>query len=237
MLIMKQLVKRAFSLAGLGVYRLGASQDSKRPPKPVVSSPLHHNSKEGLNQFYSDEATVESYLDHGFYQRLVSLLRDEGFDYDGKNVADIGCGTGGLLKSIQFRFKPASLTGFEYSEGALNIARSKIPGVKFDYLDVYEGTSLQFDALFCVEVLEHLLYPDQALTQVVGMLAPSGVALVTVPNGRIDTFEGHINFWSPESWSVFLNNLCDGYTVKTGAMEDDKHIFAIIKRKSVQAKR
>ena len=221
---MKALIKKAFSMVGLGVYRL-ESPPNNNTKKCVVSSPLHHNSKEGLNEFYSDEEAVES-----FYDRLIDLLASQGVDYEQKRIADVGCGTGGLLKALKSRFQTRSLTGFEYSEKAIDLARSKVPGVEFCYFDIYEGSSAQFDVIFCIEVLEHLLRPDAALRNVLGMLAESGTALVTVPNGRLDTFDGHINFWSPESWEVFLKQMCDGFSIKTGLMENDLTNYAVITR-------
>ncbi|HKR14552.1 MAG TPA: class I SAM-dependent methyltransferase [Pyrinomonadaceae bacterium] len=226
---MKALIKRAFSAIGLGVYRLdnGSFDGSK---KPVVASPIHHNSKAGLEEFYSDAETVESYLDPAFYDRLIDLLASHGVDYQQKHVADIGCGTGGLLKALKNRFQPRSLTGFEYSEKALDLARAKVPGVEFCYFDIYEGSPRQFDVIFCVEVLEHLLHPDKALRNVLAMLDNSGIALVTVPNGRIDTFEGHINFWSPESWEVFLKQMCREHKIETGLTENTQNNYAVITR-------
>ena len=55
--------------------------------------------------------------------------------------------------------------------------------------------------------------------------------MITVPNGRIDTFEGHINFWSPESWKVFIeSNISDQeFEVKVGLI-DNLTNFAILKR-------
>src|SRR5215204_3220017 len=126
---MKALIKTAFSMVGLGIYRLEPPQNSNSH-QIVVSSPIHHNSKEGLNAFYSDREAVESYLDPGFYERLIDLLRANGVDYEQKRVADVGCGTGGLLKTLQARFQTQSLTGFEYSENALEIARSQVPGIE-----------------------------------------------------------------------------------------------------------
>lgn len=226
---MKGLIKKAFSMVGLGIYRLDPPE-SNAPKKCIVSSPLHHNSKEGLDEFYSDEEAVKSYLDPSFYDRLIDLLRSYGVDYEQKRIADVGCGIGGLLKALKSRFQPQSLTGLEYSEKALNIARAEVPDVEFCYFDVYEGSSRQFDVIFCIEVIEHLLHPDKALRSVAGMLAEPGVALVTVPNGRVDTFDGHINFWSPESWRVFLEQTCEGFTIKTGLIEDGQTNYAIISR-------
>lgn len=224
---LKALIKRIFSLVGLGIYRLPA-QNGNTPRKPVVKSALHHNSKEGLNAFYSDKEAVESNLDPGFYQRLIDLLAATGVDYHEKRVVDVGCGTGGLLNALKARAQAQSLTGLEYSENALAIARSQVSGVEFCDFDVYEGSARQFDVIFCIETLEHLLHPDKALRNILGMLAPSGSALLTVPNGRLDTFEGHINFWSPESWNVFLKSICVGCGIKSGVIENGETNYAVI---------
>ena len=226
---MKALIKKMFSLVGLGIYRLDPAQNNNSH-KVVVTSPIQYNSKEGLNEFYSDAEAVASFLDPGFYDRLLDLLVANGVDYKEKRVADAGCGTGGLLKALQARDQARSLTGFEYSEKALDLARAQVPGVEFCYFDIYEGSPREFDVIFCIEVIEHLLHPDKALRNVGAMLAPSGVALVTVPNGRTDTFEGHINFWSPESWDVFVKQVCNGLTVKTGLIENDQNNYAVITR-------
>ena len=226
---MKALIKRMFSVVGLGIYRLGPGQNNEPAYKVVVSSPIHHNSKEGLNEFYSDAEAVASFLDPGFYDRVLDLLVAHGVGYEQKRVADVGCGTGGLLKALQGRDQAQSLIGFEYSERALDLARKQVPGVEFCSFDIYEGSSRDFDVIFCIEVLEHLLHPDRALRNIVDMLSDSGVALLTVPNGRTDTFLGHINFWSPESWDVFVKQTCEGLTVKTGLI--DQNNYAVITRK------
>lgn len=227
---MKGLIRKAFSAVGLGVYRLDQNGNSIGPKKPVISSPIHHNSKAGLEEFYSDAETVESYLDPAFYERLIDLLASHGVDYGQKHVADIGCGTGGLLKALQNRFQPRALTGFEYSEKALDLARVKVPGAEFCHFDIYEGSPRRFDVIFCVEVLEHLLRPDLALRNILNMLGEPGVALLTVPNGRIDTFDGHINFWSPESWEMFLKQMCRDHQIQTGLIENNENNYAVIKR-------
>ena len=226
---LKPVIKRIFSLVGLGIYRLPPpGTNGNTPHKPVVKSALHHNSKEGLNSFYSDKEAVESYLDPGFYQRLIDLLASNGVDYHQKRVADVGCGTGGLLNALKTQAQTQSLTGLEYSENALAIARAQVSGVEFCDFDIYEGSARQFDVIFCIETLEHLLHPDKALENIVKMLAPSGAALLTVPNGRIDTFEGHINFWSPESWNVFLKSVCNGCSINSGLIENGENNYAVI---------
>ncbi|MHC4917529.1 MAG: class I SAM-dependent methyltransferase, partial [Planctomycetota bacterium] len=64
--------------------------------------------------------------------------------------------------------------------------------------------------------MEHLVDPAAAVENLLGMLESGGRLVLTVPDGREDSvpagsgsiesgsFSGHIHFWSPESWSIFL---------------------------------
>ena len=47
------------------------------------------------------------------------------------------------------------------------------------------------------------------------MLNEDGVLILSVPNGRNDNFIGHINFWSPESWGIYLKENCTKFQIKT----------------------
>jgi len=224
---MKEAVVRLFSLFGVGLYRLSSGPGAH---SFAIRSAIAHNTKERLDEFYADPEAVKAYLSSErlkFYERIVSLLPERGIDYNNKRVADVGCGTGHLLRCIQDRFSPLSLTGPEYSEAALVIARSVVPSATFHLFDIYDATTLKFDIVFCVEVLEHLLFPAAALRNLLDLVDEGGVASVTVPDGRIDTYEGHINFWSPESFWVFVTGVCSGFDVETGLIEGNTN-FAII---------
>jgi len=49
-------------------------------------------------------------------------------------------------------------------------------------------------------VLEHLEAADVAIRRMLGVCRPGGTIVITVPDGRRDTFAGHFNFWTPESF-------------------------------------
>ena len=191
---------------------------------------MHHNTQERLNEIYSDPEFVAEYLSTErleFYAKTANLLPEKGIEYTDKHIADAGCGTGDLLRFIHENFDASSLTGLEYSQAALEICKTNLSEAEFQYFDIYEQYNLEFDIIFCIEVLEHLLHPDKALLNILSMISKSGIALITVPDGRVDTFDGHINFWSPESWAIFIENNCSGLDVETGFI-DDKINFAII---------
>lgn len=181
---------------------------------------------------------MKDYLDNRrlrFYDELVRILRKMGVDCSGKRVIDVGCATGHLLLSISREYHPASMTGFDYAESAIKIAKTNVSGANFYCDDICHPVNVhKFDVVFCTEVLEHIIPARKALENLLRMT--DSTLILTIPNGRIDTHPRHINFWSPESWSVFLNEVCSGCDIQTGIMSNGTRIFSII-RKTVCSQR
>ncbi len=227
---MESIVKKIFSLLGLEIRW----SSPKHPAQGLlIKDPIQQNSLEILNKFYSNPKIVKEYLNPEritFYHEIINILCDKGIIFNQKNVADIGCGTGHLLKFLREKNDVANLVGFEYSGAALKIAKETCPKASFFQFDIYKGSSQKFDVLFCTEVLEHLLFPDKALKNILKMIANNGTLLVTVPNGRTDTYKGHINFWSPESWKVFIETNCEGFSCDIGLTKDSGANYAIIQQ-------
>ena len=76
--------------------------------------------------------------------------------------------------------------------------------------DICQPLAQKYDIIFCTEVLEHLLNPWEATHHLENALLPGGTLVLTVPEGRKDHSNEHINFWSPESWKAFLDRECSG---------------------------
>jgi 2-polyprenyl-3-methyl-5-hydroxy-6-metoxy-1,4-benzoquinol methylase len=96
------------------------------------------------------------------------------------------------------------MVGYDFSGEAIQASTIKFPEIRFVRHDIYNPIDSKFDVIFCTEVLEHLLSPDVALTNLKTALNAGGILIITVPNGRLDTLNEHINFWSPESWREYL---------------------------------
>jgi SAM-dependent methyltransferase len=158
----------------------------------------------GYDKVWSNKAYVEQYgrMHMDYYNRLIDFLKNSHIMEGAISVADIGCGPGNLISMIAKNWPDKNLYGFDFSTNALNIARGKVKNVTFQRHDIYEPFSARFDTVLCCETLEHLLYPAKALGNVLD--ATQKICVLTVPDGRIDTYSGHINFWSEESWSCFL---------------------------------
>jgi 2-polyprenyl-3-methyl-5-hydroxy-6-metoxy-1,4-benzoquinol methylase len=190
---------------------------------------LEENSVENYNKFYGDHDELDYYYNVQkyandsrlrFFDEVSSYVRGSGIRLDGRDVIDVGCGTGHLLSALGTWATPRTWSGCDFSEKAVEFSRAKFPGIAFFVHDLYDGLSDQYDVVFCTEVLEHLLRPDLALRNLLTATRVGGTLVLTVPNGRIDQLNQHINFWSPESWAVFLERECDGELVQTSTLFD-----------------
>ena len=173
----------------------------------LAIDPLAHNSPSAMDRFFDridDDTRYEE-----FAAALAPIAARHGICFDGKSVLDFGVGPGIVLARLLDGSTPRRVTGYDFSEAALAIAQERIPFGYFSKLDIYEGADERFDVVVCTEVLEHLEYPDRALSMLLHMTSAGGTILLTVPDGRIDQSRYHINFWSPESWVIFVRRTVD----------------------------
>jgi 2-polyprenyl-3-methyl-5-hydroxy-6-metoxy-1,4-benzoquinol methylase len=98
-------------------------------------------------------------------------------------VLDIGCGAGGVGRSIRGRAE--HLTGIELDPDAADRAQEIYDvvhtGAVDDVLDDVEGP---FDTVLAYDVLEHLVDPAGVLRRVHALAAPGALLHVSVPNAR-----------------------------------------------------
>ena len=120
---------------------------------------------------------------------------DERVSLAGKKVLDVGCG-GGLL-SEGMALRGAHVTGIDMGEAPLNVARlhGMESGVKVDYRQTtieelardpeHAG---QYDAVTCLEMLEHVPDPASVIKSCAAMLRPGGHLFVSTINRNPKSF-------------------------------------------------
>lgn len=164
-----------------------------------------------------------------FFHQILSLIAQKEIEINNKVIADFGCGIGNLIFHLSENYKPEKSYGYDFSKEAIELAKKRVPWAIFQVHDIYTKTDLLFDIIFCTETFEHLLHPEIALANLKSSLNINGFLLITIPDGRIDTFAGHINFWSLESWTAFIEKNCSGFKFETGYV-NKKALYALIRK-------
>lgn len=113
-------------------------------------------------------------------------------DLTSMRVLDLGCGKGAYLR----HFGPGSV-GLELNEGERQAASRA--GLDVRRWDFTEGIPLEFhekfDAVWCSNLLEHVLHPHPFLIVLRKALRPNGIVIVTVPRTSpiaLGPWRGHL---------------------------------------------
>ena len=101
----------------------------------------------------------------------------------GNRILDVGCGDGSFSQYSKEKFR--RLYGTEISEEAAHIAQKQ--GVLTTITDLNSSLSYKdntFDAVTCLDVIEHLPDPRLLLAEIYRVLRPDGQLVATTPNIR-----------------------------------------------------
>jgi 2-polyprenyl-6-hydroxyphenyl methylase / 3-demethylubiquinone-9 3-methyltransferase len=136
------------------------------------------------DQWWSDEVRWVRTLKNLVPGRLNWF--DRHFDWIGKDVLDLGCAGGFMAEAMAAR--GARVTGIDPAAQAVEAARhhSNKMGLKIRY-DVGVGEALpyadaSFDAVVCVDVLEHVADLNRVLAEVARILRPGGLFMFDTIN-------------------------------------------------------
>ena len=101
-----------------------------------------------------------------------------------KSCLDVGCGIGNSTAVLQQQFPEAQILGVDSSENMLQTAKNEHPQAEYQLLDA--GTELPrlnrtFDVVFSNACIQWIPQQNQILSDMMGLLNPSGVLAVQVP--------------------------------------------------------
>ena len=139
------------------------------------------------DQWWSDDIRWVSTLKNLVPGRLQWF--DRHIDWQGKDVLEIGCAGGFMAEALAHR--GARVTGIDPATDAINAARThaRAGGLSIRY-DVGVGETLPyendgFDAVVCVDVLEHVADLTKVLSEVTRTLRPGGLFLFDTINRNL----------------------------------------------------
>lgn len=198
-----------------------------------MSAGWEHNALQNVDTLNSDEAYWKKARasDKKFIDQIYKdFIRMAGVE-DGMCIGDFGCGTGVLVSKLAEDFPCCKIIGFDFSKQKIERCKEfyRLGSENFQVSSVYDPIDRKFDLIVATEVLEHLEYPKQACANLLLGLNVGGRLFLTVPEGRNDTFPGHIHFWSPESWWLFIKDTVgDSAQVETGILANKNYALVRI---------
>lgn len=135
--------------------------------------------KELEHQGWAEKAHF--YDDHfaGVTRQAIKPILEGLGDVAGHRLIDICCGTGDLAEATERN--GAQVTGVDFAEPMIEIARARVPGAKFEVGDA-ENLKFEdagFDFATCAFGLWHVGDPDSAITEAARVLKPSGTYTYT----------------------------------------------------------
>jgi 2-polyprenyl-3-methyl-5-hydroxy-6-metoxy-1,4-benzoquinol methylase len=162
-------------------------------------------SKEKLPEYYKSEDYI-SHTDakrnvfekvyHGVrvfaLKKKVSLINS--FSSEGKNLLDVGCGTGDFL--LAAKNNGWIICGIEPNEEARDIANSKTENSVFEIEALLRFGASRFDVITLWHVLEHLPNLEEHLAIFKKILKPNGIIVVAVPNYKSFDAKHYKAFWA-----------------------------------------
>ncbi len=141
-----------------------------------MSSPGNLDVKNYYQKYWSEVGEYSRSLGARTLRTLGSYIAPTS------HVLEVGCGTG-RAASRWIIARGAAYIGVDISEGAVGEARK----LGIDARIVQDASILpfgdsSFDVVLCLEVLEHLFQPHLVAREILRVLRPGGVLIVTVPN-------------------------------------------------------
>jgi len=136
--------------------------------KNYLNQPFDNLNVENL---YLDQAKYQkanmltAFVIKRFFKSLAKIIHGRHY----KSVLDVGCGEGVPLLGIFSEFPSGnSINGVDYDEIKLLMIKNNIPQGNFVKGNIYNlpYKSKSFDLVLCLEVLEHLSYPQKALEEI-----------------------------------------------------------------------
>jgi len=168
------------------------------------------------------------FADFPLFDRHIQVLDR----IEGDTVVDVGCFTGAFVREATRRFPGKTITGIDYFEDNIRIARLLYPEIRhsFTQMSVYRlgFSDGSIDCITLQETLEHLEGAAVAIKEINRVLKPGGALIVSVPNPfyirRIIAFACSEIANACRRWRGRSQRL--GTEVLSESIEWDRHVHA-----------
>jgi 2-polyprenyl-3-methyl-5-hydroxy-6-metoxy-1,4-benzoquinol methylase len=156
---------------------------------------------------------------------IWALALERAGDIQRKRVLDAGCGDGWY--SHRMALAGARVTGIDYSERGVEMARQAVPDVEFRHASVLDlpFSDESFDVVFCFQVIEHIPPADvpRAAQELVRVTKKGGRLVVSVPSIRRKMSAAHFQHFTDKQ----LASLFAPYTSEHSIIGQDRRNLVI----------
>lgn len=194
---------------------MGTSVEKELQQKYEFAREVHFDEYNAILAYYQSKTCIENSPQRG-------------------SALDMPCGDGVLTEIFSKNFE--RMVGIDASKKHLAAARRRLPNVEF-HEALIEEVELEekFDAIFMINVLEHVLDPVESLKKAASLLSSEGVLHVHVPNAnainrKIAVEMGtltHCEELSP--WDVNVAGHRRAYSLETLVQDIEKAELSVIK--------
>jgi 2-polyprenyl-3-methyl-5-hydroxy-6-metoxy-1,4-benzoquinol methylase len=140
-----------------------------------------------MSNSFSDKAYIGKDLEAMSFAINYSKWIIELFSpFTGKNVAEVGAGTGNLTKILSEQDVISKVTAFEpsvkmYDYLTKNVNNEKVSTVNSSLFEASDKYTKQFDSIFYINVLEHIEDDKTEIQHIHNSLKDNGYACIFVP--------------------------------------------------------
>ncbi len=163
---------------------------------------------------------VAKFLVNNYISSLIKLLGEIKFN----SALDVGCGKGEIISKLKKLYPEVMIIGIDIDEEILAKAKQNNKGIVFEVQNIYKMSISDhtFDLVLCLEVLEHLSEPKQALKEIVRV--SKKYILCSVPLEPVWSFlnlcrfayiknlgntPGHVQKWTKNSFIELLTDFVE----------------------------
>jgi len=149
-------------------------------------SPLNAHKNEGFEeQFYEQIFDLEA---GNFWfkarSKLINLMINKYFP-EAKNMLEIGCGSGYVLRTIEKAYPGLSLSGSEIFSRGLSFAAKRVQKATLFQMDAREMPfEAEFDVIGAFDVIEHIEEDQRVLAEMHRGVRAGGGIILTVPQHK-----------------------------------------------------
>ncbi len=134
---------------------------------------------------YYEQGTKRNIGQKIWHLRKLAVVKEAVRNLSPLKVLDVGSNGGVLTGKLARIFPQAKVFGVDVYAKAVKYAQSKYPSISFKVADAqklpFKGK--EFDLIFCLETLEHIVSPPKALSEMKRCLKDNGRAVISMDSG------------------------------------------------------